>query len=293
MLKLRLTKPLLLGLGVLVGGTIAALSVAQQRQMMTPHHTPDAHTPHHDGHGHGGTEPPHHSSTSTSRAQLLKATDLSPNQSITLTLGIRNAAGQPVKDFERFQEALMHLIIVSDDLQVFQHLHPTYQGQGQFQVTTTLPQGGGYTLIADYKPAGESETVSTMPLQLMGAPPTPAPFTPQLQQTVANTLVTLELPQPLSTGATVELRFQLRDAGTNEPLKDLQPYLGEAGHLVILRATTPLQEADYLHAHALDTRPTDTVRFATQFPKAGRYKLWAQFQRGQTIVTAPFWVTVN
>ncbi len=187
----------------------------------------------------------------------------------------------------------MHLIIISNDLQVFQHLHPTYQGQGQFQVTTTLPQGGGYTLIADYKPAGAAETVSMMPLQLPGTPPTPAPPKPQLQQTVANTKVALQLPQPLTAGAAVELRFQLRDAVTNEPLRDLRPYLGEAGHLVILRATTPLQEADYLHAHALDARPTDTIRFATQFPIAGRYKLWAQFQRGQTIVTAPFWVTVN
>jgi len=34
----------------------------------------------------------------------------------------------------------MHLIAVSDDLQVFQHLHPGYKGNGRFEVETQFPQ---------------------------------------------------------------------------------------------------------------------------------------------------------
>ncbi|MFN3361149.1 MAG: hypothetical protein ACK421_06985 [Pseudanabaenaceae cyanobacterium] len=286
MVKLPFMQPIVVGLVLLFGGAIAIVATGQQKQVATPrhlHHEHHSSTPTHD---HSGGAP-------TTHAELVNSPTPISQQPTTFTLAIRTHTGEAVRQFERFQEELMHLIIVSEDLQVFQHLHPRYLGEGQFQVTTTLPQGGSYTLIADYKPAGAKETVAMIPIAAQGTPPASSAPTAQTTQVIGTTAVELKLSQPLKAGSAVEVAFRLRDTTTQQPPTDLRPYLGEAGHLVILRATTPLKPADYLHAHALDRQPKETIRFMTQFPTPGRYKLWAQFQRGQQIVTAPFWVTVN
>ncbi|MFN4066473.1 MAG: hypothetical protein ACK4K5_04545 [Thermosynechococcus sp.] len=280
----RFIQPTLLGLAMLFSGAIATLGIAQEWPMAMPHgHHHLHHSPSHD---HGG-------GSATTHAELVNTPTPTPQQPTTFTLAIRTHTDEAVTQFERFHEELMHLIIVSDDFQVFQHLHPRYLGDGQFQVTTTLPQGGGYTLIADYKPTDANETVAMIPIAAQGAaPPPPAP-TAQTTQVIGTTTVELKLPQPLKAGSAVEVAFRLRDAATQQAVTDLRPYLGEAGHLVILRETTPLKPVDYVHAHAVDRQPKEKVRFMTQFPTPGRYKLWGQFQRGEQIVTAPFWVTVN
>ncbi|MFN4280581.1 hypothetical protein [Thermosynechococcus sp.] len=286
MAKRRFTQLLVVGLALLGGGAIALVTTMQQKQVATPHH------PHHEHHGATPT-PDHGGSAPTTHAELVNSPTPIPRQPTTLTLAIRTHSGEAVRQFERFQEELMHLIVVSEDLQVFQHLHPRYLGEGQFQVATTLPQGGGYTLIADYKPASATETVAMLPLVAQGTPPAADAPTAQTTQVIGTTAVELKLPQPLKAGSAVEVAFRLWDTATQQPPQDLRPYLGEAGHLVILRATTPLTPADYLHAHALDRQPTGIIRFMTQFPTPGCYRLWGQFRRGEKIITAPFWVTVN
>ncbi len=75
-------------------------------------------------------------------------------------------------------------------------------------------------------------------------------------------------------------------------IKDLQPYLGEKGHLVIIKNSQKLTKSDYIHAHALKNSPTGEIDFATSFPQPGKYKLWLQFNRNGKINTADFWVNV-
>jgi hypothetical protein len=109
---------------------------------------------------------------------------------------------------------------------------------------------------------------------------------------------------PIKAGKEVMLMFDLLDASTNQTIYDLQPYLGEKGHLVILRQSPSLTRADYIHAHATNEVPwcrgtascpapaPGIVFFKTQFPQPGKYKLWGQFNRQGKIVTADFWVNV-
>lgn len=286
MTQLRFIQSVVVGLILLGGGAIALVTTMQQKQVATPQNPDHGYHSAAPTHNHGG-------SASATHAELVNFSTPIPQQPTTFTLAIRTHTGETVTQFERFQEELMHLIIVSEDFQVFQHLHPRYLGEGQFQVTTTLPQGGGYTLIADYKPAGATETVAMLPIVAQGTSPQLAAPTPQTTQVVETTAVELKLPQPLKAGSPLEIAFRLRDVATQKPPADLRPYLGEAGHLVILRATTPLKPTDYLHAHALERQPRETIRFMTQFPSPGRYRLWGQFRRGDKIITAPFAVTVN
>jgi hypothetical protein len=215
-------------------------------------------------------------------------------QPVDLTIEITGNKGQTVDHFDIVHEKVMHLIVVSRDLHFFDHIHPEYQGKGKFTVQTVLPAGGSYTYFCDYKPSGQPGQVSMFTLDAPGtAMPAPVKSTVR-SQVLGDTLVTLHTnPAVIKANEETILGFTLQQATDQSPLADLQPYLGEMGHLVIIRETEPLAVADYIHTHALQTDKKSTIPFMAVFPKTGWYKLFGQFNRGGEIVTAPFWVRVD
>ncbi len=246
----------------------------------------------HGGHDstmpHGGG---HHASLST-KLQLIAPPDIKPNTPFPLTLTITDSSGNPISNFETTHEKLLHLIVVSDNLTTFQHIHPEYRQSGQFEVTTSLPKPGKYTLFADYKPAGSQQQVSVATVSVPGTAETAPTATFDTEKVVEKTVIRLTLPKSeLKAGEDAMLQFDLKDATSQAPVT-LQPYLGNLGHLVIISNTSTLGEENYLHTHAMPNTPTGTVAFHTQFPRAGLYKMWGQFNRDGKIITADFWVNV-
>lgn len=253
--------------------------------------TPAATISPHSGHLMDGMEIPKMSSTA--QAKLASSQVFTPNTPVPLVIDIQNSDGKVVTSFDRFQEKLMHLIVVSDNLQFFNHLHPTYEGSGRFEVKASFPQSGSYTLFSDYKPTGQKEQVSVLKTQVPGASLPPPAIDLSRTKVFANTEVNLTSSNPtLKAGQETTLTFDLREKFNNQPLADLQPYLGEKGHLVILRQSSTLTAADYIHAHAAKDTPASRVHFMTTFPQPGRYKLWGQFNRNGKIVVADFWMNV-
>lgn len=226
-------------------------------------------------------------------ATLTTSGNLTVNRPSKLTIAVQDAQGKAISKFDTFQEKLMHLIVVSNDLQIFQHLHPTHKGNGLFEVETALPQAGTYTLISAYKPAGEAEAVSLMKAQVPGTPPTTPAINLERSKMSDATKVDLSLLAPtVKAGQEVTIAFSLQDKN-NQPIQDLKPYLGEQGHLVILKQSQDLSRANYIHAHAMRGSPQGRAAFMTTFPQPGKYKLWGQFNRGGKIVVADFWVDVQ
>lgn len=252
------------------------------------HNSAQSHT--HGGHSMGDGE-----NLEQAEAKLTEPKNITPNTAVMLAIDIQNSDGI-IANFDTFQEKLMHLIAVSDDLQFFSHLHPTYKQNGRFEVEASFPKAGGYTLFSDYKPSGKTEQVSVMKTRVIGNTPTAPAINLNRTKIFGNTKVNLTLDQSgLKAGEEVMLAFDLREAASNQPVKDLQPYLGERGHLVIIKQSSPLTKVDYIHAHAhgMENNPPGEVHFMTNFPKAGKYKLWGQFNRNGRIVTADFWVNVE
>ncbi|AFY61075.1 hypothetical protein [Synechococcus sp. PCC 6312] len=235
-----------------------------------------------------------HGNTSISpTVRLVNPEEIPANKPTALTFKVEDQSGQAIKKFDVFQEKLMHLIAVNRDLNFFEHLHPEYQGDGIFSVTVTLPEPGNYVFFADYKPAGESEVVSVLKTAVPGTSAARTQLDLSQNQVIGNTTVGLELnPMTVKAGEPVNLTFNLRDSSQNQPIPDLQPYLGEWGHLVILRRSDNLSRKDYIHAHATTKKFSGDVNFATVFPQAGMYKLWGQFNRNGQIITSGFWVKV-
>lgn len=228
----------------------------------------------------------------TTQAKLTVPADIAPDRSIPLEILITDAEGKSVSQFDIFQEKLLHAIAVSNDLQSYDHIHPDYQENGKFKTNITFPKPGDYTIFLDYKPAGEAERVSLVAVSVPGTPEAAPQPDFAREKTIDTTKVELNLDtQVLKANEDVMVQFTLKDASGN-PV-ELQPYLGERGHLVIVQKGDRLTDSSYLHSHAMKESPTGQVQFHTQFPETGQYKMWGQFNRNGQILTADFWVNVE
>ena len=105
--------------------------------------------------------------------------------------------------------------------------------------------------------------------------------------------------------------FSVNDIATKKPATDLQNYLGEKAHFVVISEDL----LEFVHAHPMSSDAVksehsehshqektenklsmnaETVISAhVTFPKAGLYKLWAQFQRNGRVIDVPFIVDVK
>jgi plastocyanin len=279
----------------MVSGTILVKDPATKVQSSDPHAGHDlsnmsgARQGGHDMHNMSNSKQP-----DITKAKLSIAGNMLPKKDVAMTIDIKDLKGVSISKFDTFQEKLMHLIVVSDDLSHFDHIHPTYKGNGRFIVQANFPKPGKYSLFSDYKPGGKAEQVSVLKTQIPGRitqPPTPSY---KLSKVIGTTAATLKIePQTVTAGQMVNLNFNLVDTKTKQPITDLQPYLGERGHMVIVRQTNQITRANYIHAHAMPDIGDGKIQFMTTFPQPGKYKLWGQFSRGGKIVVADFWVNVS
>lgn len=223
-----------------------------------------------------------------------------------LTLSITDAKGKAAREFEIAHTKLMHLIVVSKDLAYFAHIHPAFENE-RFVVTHTFPFGGPFRLFADFTPKGSTQQVVPVDMNVEGRSHRPVALTPdkKLAKTFGKYLVTLSIsikPQRLKSGSAATLTFAVATAATNQPVEDLEDYLGARGHCVILREGA----REFIHAHPMEDQPRahgkmpmgnpasrSEVMFHAAFPKPGVYKVWAQMKRQGKVFIADFVVKVQ
>jgi hypothetical protein len=212
--------------------------------------------------------------------------------------------GKLLQDLAITHEHLLHLIVVSEDLVFFDHIHPVRQDDGSLQITYTFPHAGRYLLFADITPRGERNQVFRMPVRVgktdadSSSVSAALEASPTLYKPLAqDPHITAELiPQPrtLNSGIHTELIFRLLNIG--QPISDLEPYLGAMGHCVIISQDKQMYlhcHPEQLFTHTKETRGGPFVAFHTLFPAPGRYRIWAQFQRNGKVLVADFVVDVK
>jgi hypothetical protein len=204
-----------------------------------------------------------------------------------LRFRVLGADGAPVTEFEVEHTKRMHLIVVRRDLTGFQHLHPVMTDDGAWSTPIELDDAGSYRVFADFNHDGESVTLGA---DLAVDGPAEYEVLP-VQQTETETASDYEVGVEgvaAVAGQENELAFNVVRRGRDV---DVEPYLGADGHLVALR------EGDlaFLHVHpveheeAADTGAQgDSIRFITEFPTAGNYRLFLQFKHGGEVHTAAF-----
>ncbi len=202
--------------------------------------------------------------------------------------------GKPVPAFATVHDRLLHLFIIDRTLAYFAHVHPEPAGEGVFEIDHPL-RPGAYVVIADFLPlSGPSQTVQRA-IVTPGYRGPLFPPSPDLRselaadKTVAGLRVRLEA-TGLTAGKEAVLRLTLADASTGAPVSDLEPFLGAAGHMLVVNAD--LTEANHAHPEEQASRGP-SVSFHPRMPAAGFYKLWVQFQRRGRVITVPFVVSVQ
>ncbi len=221
---------------------------------------------------------------------------LAAGQSGRVRLAVRHpVTGETVRGFTLMHERIFHLFVVSYDLEYFAHVHPTLQPDGALETEVRLPHPGAYQLIADFLPTGASPQLVQRSLVTAGYSGSlihrgslPADTAEKI---VSGSRVKLTMPEAVA-GREELVTFDLEDAATALPVRDLEPYLGASGHLLIVSGDLALAQ----HSHPvaeLSTSSGPTVVFQVLFPAPGDYRMWVQFQRAGEVGTASFTVPVR
>ncbi len=208
--------------------------------------------------------------------------------------------GEAIRHFEYVHERPIHLLVASSDLGDFDHIHPEISAADVYDVTYVFPHGGTYRLWANFALPGEVPRVEQFDITVQGSTASSQPLeVSRSKQTRGAFSVELVAPPFLASGSDVPMTLKLSGA------KDqLQPYLGAWAHVILISADLqsfahahPLEDSSLAatanHTHTALGPPPDEVRFLTAFPKAGIYKLWAQFQLAGAVLTVPFVVRVE
>lgn len=239
-------------------------------------------------------------------------------QPATLAFTVKDKQGAVVKDLQIVHEKQMHLLVVSRDLAEFYHVHPEQSADGSYRVQHTFPNGGEYKLYADFTPKEATQVVEQVDIKVAGTERARVTLVADANftKTVNGLRVVMKPDGAIKGGQELMLNFATFDAATNKPATDLQNYLGELAHFVIISADMK----DFVHAHPMSkgehdnsgktddhnadghkhstmegvtTKPSQSeVAAHTAFPRSGLYKVWAQFQRGGEVITVPFVVNV-
>jgi hypothetical protein len=196
--------------------------------------------------------------------------------------------------FHTVHERVLHLFLVSRRLDWFAHVHPELQPDGTFVLDVDVPKPDVYTVIGDLYPAGGTPQMlqtTWVTTDYRGSPfPEAEGVVPDMRPKTSGSLRVTLAPVIGAAGRETTLAFEVADARGGSPVTDLQPYLGAPAHLLIVSADL----ADVVHSHPSDIDSSGpTVTFDAVFPRAGRYKLWVQFQRGGIVETAAFVIDVR
>ncbi|MFE3794983.1 hypothetical protein [Nocardia tengchongensis] len=218
-----------------------------------------------------------------------------------------SATGRPVDDLLVNDDALLHLMVVGPSGRLW-HRHPIRVSPGEYRVSLGLGESGDYAVAAEIARRGGGVQLLRSALRI----------TARTDSGAADP--TRDAAGSAPGGASVTVT----EAVSGEPTTltaafggaaDLQPWLGMVGHLIAVgplpegvpagtaAATVPI----WAHAHAmaplpaLGAQPPDesvaafgpNVAFTFTFPLPGRYLVWAQAERGYSVMTVPATVDVR
>jgi Cu+-exporting ATPase len=227
--------------------------------------------------------------------------DVEPGRTTRLTVEVRDAeTGELVDDLVRTHQVWMHMILTRDDLGTFAHLHPQRaETDGVFTVDAVFPTAGTYAMHTEFRRQGEmADALAEHEVTVAGNAPTRVAVPARDVRTWEGDGARIELDGEAHVGETSDFTLRFTRPGSDTPVDDLQPYLGAAGHVVVMRS----DGSTFAHRHAEtfddQDRPVLALPGTTfgpeldlhvEFDRPGAYRLFAQFRLGDgAVVTAPF-----
>jgi hypothetical protein len=218
---------------------------------------------------------------------------------------------------------LMHAFLLRlPGMDRFYHLHPEQASEGPFTLTLPTMPSGRYKIFADIvRGNGFPETMVseiTLPdvigqlssgddsgVDALAFEPS-APATNISPLADGGRMIWQQDGAELKAGQISWFRFRVEDA-RHEPVNDLEPYMGMAGHAEFVRS----DQSVFAHIHPAGSVPmaslmiaqkdsglpmdhgsshslTDEISFPYGFPQAGDYRLFVQIKRRGQVQTGVF-----
>ena len=237
--------------------------------------------------------------------------NIKPGQSVPVKFNIKDEQGNILKDLEIEHTKILHFIIVRQDLQQFQHIHPDFnQSTGEFSINVTFPTDGPYRMFADFTPQGAQMGSNGMALgvtinkdvavgYLSNYKAVALTIDTNILKVVDGYRINYNFPKIITANSAVDYGLIIEKNNQKVRLGD---YLGAKGHSIILKEGA----VDYIHNHANGAMNGmggaandqmqmlgDSVDFSTSFPEAGTYKVFTQFQIKGKVVTTDYTVKIN
>jgi hypothetical protein len=184
---------------------------------------------------------------------------------------------------ETIHERKVHLIIVSEDLEYFNHIHPTKEDNGHYSVDFNIPFGGSYKLFAEYKPEGNNKITDVFDFMAAGVNKPYKIYESQKTSFSGNEYsVKLLNAENLMVGKENMIIAEFYKDGKKLNINKLENYLGEKAHAVAVS----IKEKNFMHVHPMVM--AGELNLHLDFDKPDFYRLWLQFKINGVVYTADF-----
>jgi len=210
----------------------------------------------------------------------------------TVTFHIENFRGEPVTAFLTELTKKMHVYVVSTDLSVFRHVHPTMAADGTWSGNLTLPRDGRYRLVAEFvakDDGGNGDTLVLGTERTIGTPGRAVPVPPVTTATTVDD-VTVTVTKAPTVGYEHQMSLGITKASE---AASLGTYLGVYAHVSAFNVKT----GQLVHLHPLGSPVTEGDRsvltFHTGFEVPGTYRMFVQSRLSGVVRTIPLTVEVT
>lgn len=184
---------------------------------------------------------------------------------------------------DTLHERKVHLIIVSDDLEYFTHIHPVELNNGDYEVEFVLPSGGKYKLFAEYKPEGYDKITDEFDFVVSGKSKNEKIYESIRTAYQGNDFsVRLLNAENLTAGEDQTLIAEFYKNGKKLNINSLENYLGEKAHAVMVS----IRDKKFMHVHPMVMN--EELNLHINFSEDDYYKLWLQFKIDEKVYTADF-----
>ncbi|MCE3278602.1 MAG: hypothetical protein K0S44_793 [Bacteroidetes bacterium] len=202
-------------------------------------------------------------------------------------------------------EKKIHLIIVSNDLSYFEHIHPEFNSKGNYDIKilakdkdftagngkneTKFEHGGEYIAFADYNPTGGNHQLEKINLKVDGKTKPVVNYTKENRVSNVDGYKVELVPDDgvFLSGKGIHFDGKLSENGKVIDANTLENYLGAKAHMVVIGA----EDKSYLHVHP--EIENGNFHLHTTFDKPGIYRGWLQFQTNGKVHTAEFTLKVE
>lgn len=197
------------------------------------------------------------------------------------------------KDISITHEKKVHLFIFDRGLKEYHHEHPAFVvsptfANGLWEVEVDLRADGRYWMWGQGQLASDNSefTADTDFTVRGGAAANPLPTELGDVRSGSDGISTITLSRGILQAKEMAM-LTIKFSRTDGTLPEITPYLGAMAHFV----ATNLAGDQLMHVHPMDHGGHFMIH--TEFPKAGDYRIWAQFMDAGVLRTVPLSVKVQ